>query len=171
MVMAILELDSGTRAELRSQAHTLSPTVMIGSGGLTPAVFKETELALQSHQLIKIRVLGDDRDARVTMYDELCKQLDAAKVQHIGKLLIIYRPQTMSDDELKTLRQKSSNKVRNIDGFGGPRTVMVKKFTRNPQKRPKPVATKVLGNERVAAGGQLKRAKTRQKSLKKRALS
>jgi hypothetical protein len=48
---------------------------------------------------------------------------------------------------------------------------MVKKFTRNPQKRPKPVATKVLGNERVAAGGQLKRAKTRQKSLKKRALS
>ncbi len=56
------------------------------------------------------------------------------------------------------------------DKKGGPKVVMVKKFTRNPQRRPKPVATTVLGNQRVAAGGQVKRAKPRQTSQKKKQL-
>lgn len=166
MSMTILELDSSTRAELRSQAHSLSPTVMIGSDGLTPAVIKEANQALHAHNLIKIRVLGDDREARLAIYDELCNALDAAKVQHIGKLLVIYRPQTLTDEELKASRKST----RNAEGFGAPRTVFVKKFTRNPQKRPKPVATRLLGNERIAAGGQVKRAKPRMKSVKKRQL-
>ena len=168
--MTILEIDSSIRSDLRSQAHALTPTVMIGADGLTPAVLKETDSALHSHQLIKIRVLGDDRDARVAMYEQICDTLEAAKVQHIGKLLVIYRPQILTNDELKNLRAKSSNHKRNDEGFGAPRTVMVKKYTRNPQKRPKPVATRVLGNERVAAGGQLKRAKARKASPKKRSL-
>jgi putative YhbY family RNA-binding protein len=168
--MTILEIDSSTRSELRSQAHSLSPTVMIGADGLTPGVIKEADLALHSHQLIKIRVLGDDREARLAIYDQVCDQLEAAKVQHIGKLLVIYRPQILTNEELKNLQSKSSNHKRNDEGFGAPRTVMVKKYTRNPQKRPKPVATRVLGNERVAAGGQLKRAKARQTSIKKRSL-
>jgi putative YhbY family RNA-binding protein len=164
--MTILELDSTTRADLRSKAHTISPTVMIGTDGLTPGVLKEAELALGSHELIKIRVLGDDREVRLEIYETMCHKLRAAKVQHIGKLLVIYRP---------NLTKNASNSVRkstrNEDGFGAPRTVMVKKFTRNPQKRPKAIATKVLGNERVAAGGQIKRVKTRQKSIKKKQLS
>jgi RNA-binding protein len=168
--MTILEIDSSVRSDLRAQAHSLSPTVMIGADGLTPAVIKETDLALNSHQLIKIRVLGDDREARLAMYDQICDQLGAAKVQHIGKLLVIYRQQMLTNEELKNLQSKSSNHKRNDEGFGAPRTVMVKKYTRNPQKRPKPVATRVLGNERVAAGGQLKRAKARQASIKKRTL-
>jgi len=168
--MTILEIDSSVRSDLRSQAHSISPTVMIGADGLTPAVIKEADHALNSHQLIKIRVLGDDREARLTMYDQICDQLNAAQVQHIGKLLVIYRQQTLTNEELKNLQSKSSNHKRNDEGFGAPRTVMVKKYTRNPQKRPKPVATRVLGNERVAAGGQLKRAKARQPSIKKRTL-
>lgn len=168
--MPILEIDSSTRSDLRSAAHSLSPTVMIGADGLTKAVLKEANIALHSHQLIKIRVLGDDRDLRIEIYNEICDALDAAKVQHIGKLLVIYRPQILTNDELKNLRSKSSTSKKNEDGFGAPRTVMVKKYTRNPQRRAKPVATKVLGNERVAAGGQLKRAKPRQKSIKKKSL-
>jgi len=168
--MTILEIDSSVRSDLRAQAQALSPTVMIGADGLTPAVIKEADHALNSHQLIKIRVLGDDREARLAMYDQICDQLNAAKVQHIGKLLVIYRQQMLTNEELKNLQSKSSNHKRNDEGFGAPRTVMVKKYTRNPQKRPKPVATRVLGNERVAAGGQLKRAKARQPSIKKRSL-
>ena len=168
--MTILEITSSIRSDLRSQAHVLSPTVMIGADGLTPAVLKEADSALHHHQLIKIRVLGDDREARIAMYEEICDNLSAAKVQHIGKLLVIYRPQILTNDELKNLKAKSSPSKRNEDGFGKPRTLMVKKFTRNPQKRPKPVATRVLGNERIAAGGQLKRAKARQPSSKKKSL-
>ncbi len=164
--MTILELDSTTRADLRSKAHAISPTIMIGADGLTPGVMKETEIALTSHGLIKIRVLGDDREARIEIYDAICNKLDAAKVQHIGKLLVIYRPNLTAQTRSTEVRKP----VRNDACFGAPRTVMVKKYTRNPQKRPKPVATKVLGNERVAAGGQVKRAKARQKSVKKRQL-
>jgi putative YhbY family RNA-binding protein len=163
--MTILELDSTTRADLRSKAHAISPTVMIGADGLTPGVLSEAEIALSSHELIKIRVLGDDREARIAIYEAITDKLDAAKVQHIGKLLVIYRP-NLKGQTTSTARKST----RNEDGFGAPRTVMVKKYTRNPQKRPKPVATRVLGNERVAAGGQLKRAKPRQKSVKKRQL-
>lgn len=165
--MTILELDSTTRTDLRSKAHNISPTVMIGADGLTTGVLKEAEIALSSHELIKIRVLGDDREARLEIYDTLCEKLHAAKVQHIGKLLVIYRPNLKKGAVASQAARKST---RNEDGFGKPRTVMVKKFTRNPQKRPKAIATKVLGNERVAAGGQIKRVKPRQKSLKKRQL-
>jgi RNA-binding protein YhbY len=70
--MTILEIDSSTRSELRSQAHSLSPTVMIGADGLTSAVINEANNALHSHQLIKIRVLGDDREARLAIYDQIC---------------------------------------------------------------------------------------------------
>jgi len=164
--MTILELDSTTRADLRSKAHSISPTVMIGADGLTPGVLKETELALSSHELIKIRVLGDDREIRLEIYDTICNKLHAAKVQHIGKLLVIYRPNLTS-----SASNSARKSTRNDEGFGAPRTVMVKKFTRNPQKRPKAIATKVLGNERVAAGGQIKRVKPRQKSVKKKQLS
>jgi putative YhbY family RNA-binding protein len=164
--MTILELDSTTRADLRSKAHSISPTVMIGADGLTPGVLKEAELALGSHELIKIRVLGDDREVRLEIYETICNKLHAAKVQHIGKLLVIYRPNLTSNASNSTRKS-----IRNEDGFGAPRTVMVKKYTRNPQKRPKAIATKVLGNERVAAGGQIKRVKPRQKSVKKKQLS
>jgi RNA-binding protein len=165
--MTILELDSTTRSDLRSKAHSISPTVMIGADGLTEGVLKETEIALASHELIKVRVLGDDRELRLEIYDQICEQLGAAKVQHIGKLLVIYRPNLQKTAKTKSLKKNS----RDEENFGGPRTVMVKKFTRNPQKRPKAVATRILGNERVAAGGQIKRAKPRQKSVKKRQLS
>ena len=73
-------------------AHQRNPVVMIGNNGLTEAVLREIAINLAEHELIKIRVQGDDREARVAMYDTICQDLDAAPVQHIGKLLVIYRP-------------------------------------------------------------------------------
>ena len=115
--------------------------------------------ALKSHGLIKVRVFGDDRETRIAIYNQLCDELSAAPIQHIGKLLVLYRPK---------VEKETADKRRGKNA--GPKTVMVKKFTRNPQRRPKPVATTVLGNQRVAAGGQVKRAKPRQTSVKKRQL-
>ncbi|MEI7531995.1 MAG: YhbY family RNA-binding protein [Betaproteobacteria bacterium] len=168
--MTTLHIDSIARATLRSEAHALNPIVMIGGDGLTPGVLKEADLALNTHHLIKIRVFGDDREARIAIYEELCEKLNAAPVQHIGKLLVLYRQDNSTTEREIIPLKKSPHKKSKADSFGAPKTVFVKKFTRNPQKRPKPVATRLLGNERVAAGGQVKRAKPRKKSVKKRQL-
>ena len=79
------------RRGLRAQAHHLHPVIMIGEAGLTPPVLKEIDIALRSHELIKIRVLGDDRGRRAVLADEICAALDASPVQQIGKILVIFR--------------------------------------------------------------------------------
>lgn len=79
------------RLELKSQAHHLQPVVIIGQKGLTEAVIQETNTALRAHELIKVRVFGDDRVQRVAIGDALCASTGAQLVQHIGKLLILYR--------------------------------------------------------------------------------
>lgn len=76
---------------LKARAHHLNPVVMIGQNGLTDAVIRETDAALTAHELIKIRVLGDERNERVEIAEMLCSRLDAELVQHIGKLLVLYR--------------------------------------------------------------------------------
>jgi putative YhbY family RNA-binding protein len=87
-----LELTPAERKALRARAHHLKPVVMIGESGLTDAVLAETRRALASHELIKVRVLGDDRDLRAGLMPKLCEAAGAAPVQAIGKLLVIWRP-------------------------------------------------------------------------------
>lgn len=88
----MLQLSSAQRRELRAQAHNLNPVVSIAENGLTEGVLKEIDINLKAHQLIKIRVYGDSRDDRLAYYEQICAELDAAPVQHIGKLLVVYRP-------------------------------------------------------------------------------
>ncbi len=88
----MLDLTVEQRKYLKAQAHALKPVVMIGSQGLTEAVSKEAERALAAHELIKIRVLGHERETREAYLAQLCETLNAAPVLHIGKLLLIYRP-------------------------------------------------------------------------------
>ena len=88
----MLQLSSAQRRELRAQAHNLNPVVSIAENGLTEAVLKEIEINLQAHELIKIRVYGDSRDNRLAYLEKICTELGAAAVQHIGKLLVVYRP-------------------------------------------------------------------------------
>ncbi|QIL43541.1 YhbY family RNA-binding protein [Acidovorax sp. HDW3] len=153
--MSQIQLTPAERREHRAQAHHLDPVVMIGADGLTPAVQKEIDAALNAHGLIKVRVFGDDRAAREALYQQLADDLNAAPIQHIGKLLVFWRPQSdkekAPDDERKP----------------GPRDVKVLKFGR-PGQRPEIKQLRVLGNQRLTAGGQIKRAKKpKQKSVKK----
>jgi RNA-binding protein YhbY len=66
--------------------------VSIGQHGLTPAVLHEIDVNLNAHELIKVRVYHDDRHARESLLARICAELEAAPVQHIGKLLIVWRP-------------------------------------------------------------------------------
>jgi putative YhbY family RNA-binding protein len=88
----MITLNPAQRRELKARAHHLHPVVMIGDAGLTPTVVREIDTGLKSHELIKIRVFGDDRASRQALIDDICTRLDAAAVQHIGKILVIYRP-------------------------------------------------------------------------------
>lgn len=154
----MLKLTPAERSILRAEAHALKPIVMIGDAGLTPAVMKEIELGLDSHGLIKVRVLGDDRDARAAMYDSICTDLDAAPVQHIGKLLVLYRP------------KKELEKAPSTKGGKGMREVTIIKPSASGTKKPSVSKVMLKGNERVTEGGTIKRAKPRQASAKKAAL-
>jgi RNA-binding protein len=88
----MLELSSAQCRELRAQAHHLHPVVSIAGKGLTDAVLKEIDAALKVHELIKVRVYGDDREVRAAYLNQICEQLECAPVQNIGKLLIVFRP-------------------------------------------------------------------------------
>lgn len=101
-----IELQPFQRQHLKGLAQTLNPVVMIGNNGLTDAVIREIAINLDAHELIKVRVQGDDREARVAIYEKICDDLDAAQVQHIGKLLVLYRPSDKQRIELPKSKKK-----------------------------------------------------------------
>ena len=154
--MPALPLSSTQRRALRSDAHHLDPVVMIGQDGLTDALVKETAAALSSHGLIKVRMFSDDRATRQAALEALADRLDAAPVQHIGKLLVLWRP---LPDAPKTPRE---------DRQPGPRIVKIVSFSKSGNHRATIKKVKVLGNERVTRGGQVKRREARQTSVKKK---
>jgi putative YhbY family RNA-binding protein len=84
-------LTPAERQLLKGRAHRLDPVVMIGADGLTSAVLGEVERALKAHELIKIRVMGSDGDTRERFLGEICAATGASPVQHIGKVLVVYR--------------------------------------------------------------------------------
>jgi putative YhbY family RNA-binding protein len=156
--MPAIQLTPAQRKVHRADAHHLEPVVMIGNDGLTPAVVKETDAALNAHGLIKVRVLGDDRTAREAIFQSLAEQLSAAPIQHIGKLLVLWRP------------QPEKERLVDEDRMPGPRDFKVLKYSKRGGQRPEVKTLRVLGNQRLTSGGQIKRAKPKQKSVKKRSL-
>jgi putative YhbY family RNA-binding protein len=92
------ELTPAQRRELRARAHHLNPVVSIAGNGLTPAVLAEIERSLQAHELIKVKVHGTERKAREALLASLCGTLDAAPVQHIGSILVVWRERRDEDD-------------------------------------------------------------------------
>ena len=87
----MLNLTVTERQQLKARAHALNPTVLIGNAGLSPAVLDEIDRTLKNHDLIKIRASGE-RAERDAMMQQICETLHAAPVQHIGKILVVYRP-------------------------------------------------------------------------------
>ena len=153
--MPAIQLTPAQRKDKRADAHHLDPVVLIGGEGLTPAVVKETDAALNAHGLIKVRVFSDERETREEMLAALADQLNAAPIQHIGKLLVLWRP---VPEKVKAERD---------DRMPGPKIVKVLKFSKSGNHRPQVKKVKVLGNMRLAAGGTLKRARKRPASVKK----
>ena len=85
-------LTPAERRALRAKAHHLSAFASVGQGGLTPSVLHEIDVSLRAHELVKIRVFAAERDDREAMLVQICEALDAAPVQHLGKVLIVWRP-------------------------------------------------------------------------------
>ena len=116
----MLEITAVQRRALRARAHALNPVVAISQNGLTESVVKEIDLSLSSHELIKIRVFGDERELREQYLQSICQQLGAAPVQHIGKLLVIWRPRP-DDARAKPVaaRRQRREERRNKRSFQG----------------------------------------------------
>ena len=87
-----MQLTVAQRQYLKGLAHARHPVVIIGDKGLSPAVVKEIERALAAHELIKVKVASSDKVQREAWLQSLCETLGAAPVQHIGKMLVLYRP-------------------------------------------------------------------------------
>ena len=85
------QLTPAERRALKGRAHRLDPVVVIGAEGLTAGVLAEVDRALKAHELIKIRVTSGDGDARERFLGEICTATGASPVQHIGKVLVVYR--------------------------------------------------------------------------------
>ena len=150
-------LSPAQRKEHRANAHHLDPVVMVGGDGLTANVKKEADAALSAHGLIKIRVFSDDRPAREAMFQTLAEELSAAPIQHIGKLLVLWRP----------MPEKA--KAVDDDRMPGPRDFKVLKYSKRGGQRPEVKTLRVLGNQRLTSGGNIKRAKPKPPvSVKKR---
>jgi RNA-binding protein len=157
--MPHIQLTPAQRKVHRADAHHLDPVVQIGGDGLTAAVKKEIDAALKAHGLIKVRVFSDDRAQREDYLNTLADELDAAPIQHIGKLLVLWRPIPPKE------------KAASDDRKPGPRDVKVIKYSKKGGQRPEVKQVRVLGNERLTAGGLIKRAKPKLKSSKKNAAS
>jgi len=84
-------LTPAQRRALRAKAHHLQPVVIVGQHGLSPAVLHEVDLALDKHELIKVRVFSDDRTTREEHLARLCAEMECAAVQHLGKVFVLWR--------------------------------------------------------------------------------
>ena len=140
------------RKALKARAHHLNPVVMIGESGLTEPVLAEIERALSTHELIKIRVFGDDREARAAIMQRACEALGAAPVQSIGKLLVIWRP---GDDSARAQSGKGAPKR--------PRGPRVPKKAAGEGK--KTVSRKPRGTEAARARASAEKAATSGKKI------
>ncbi len=155
--MPAIHLTPAQRKDKRGEAHHLDPVVSIGQDGLTDAVCSEADLALKAHGLIKVRMFSDSRTDREAALTALADRLNAAPIQHIGKLLVLWRP----------IPEKPAAAAR-TDGMAAPRQVKILKFSKSGNHRPQIKKVTVFGNQRVTAGGEVKRARPRVSSVKKK---
>lgn len=115
----MLQITSDERRELRARAHGLNPVVVISQNGLTDAVLKEIDACLKAHELIKIRVFSDEREERENYLNTICEQLEAASVQHIGKLLVVWRPAPEDENATRTATPRRKAPRRTKRSFQG----------------------------------------------------
>lgn len=86
-----MNLSTKQKQFLKGLAHNLKPVVLMGSNGLTEAVLAEIDLALNHHELIKVKVASEERETKLLIVDAIVRETKAEKVQVIGKTLVLYR--------------------------------------------------------------------------------
>lgn len=86
-----MSLSAAQRRELKAKAHHLKPVLQAGAKGVTEALLAETQVALQAHELIKLRLAGSDRDQRRALADDIARQTKAELVDIIGAVVILFR--------------------------------------------------------------------------------
>lgn len=79
------------RRKLKKLVHHLKPVVIIGQNGLSDGVLNEIDIALDSHELIKVKLSGGERDERKAMIESICTQTDAEFIHSIGHVTALYR--------------------------------------------------------------------------------
>lgn len=94
-----MKVDTSVKKSLKAQAHHLKPVILLGNKGLTEAVVAETNIALMSHELIKVKINGAEKEDRLAMANDLCHQLHAELVQMIGNTAILYRKNVEKKDK------------------------------------------------------------------------
>lgn len=99
--MAALSIQE--RKRLRQIGHALNPVVMLGGQGLTENVVEETNRALNDHELIKVKIAGEDREARVAAMNEIAQVTGAEIVQTIGKIVLLYKKAAKQNLKLSNL--------------------------------------------------------------------
>ncbi|ARU92542.1 ribosome assembly RNA-binding protein YhbY [Tatumella citrea] len=86
-----MNLSTKQKQHLKGLAHPLKPVVMLGNNGLTEGVLAEIESALEHHELIKVKIAGEDRETKALIVNAIVRETKAAEVQVIGKILVLYR--------------------------------------------------------------------------------
>lgn len=84
-------MNKDLKLKLRQKAHALKPVIIIGANQLTPAVLQETDVALNAHELIKIRINAENREDRHRIMEEICAKLHAELISRIGHIAVVYR--------------------------------------------------------------------------------
>ena len=79
------------RRYLRSLAHALKPVILVGVKGVTPALLAELGIALEHHELVKVKIAAGDRDERDTWLEAIVDGADAALIQRVGNIATLFR--------------------------------------------------------------------------------
>jgi RNA-binding protein len=87
-----MQITERQRRHLKGLAHPLKPVILIGNAGVTDAVVAETTRALADHELIKVRLPGQDREERDAALKSLAERTGSAFVARIGHIAVLFRP-------------------------------------------------------------------------------
>lgn len=108
----MIEINTAEIRALRAKAHHLKPVVSISQNGLSENVLKEIDRSLKAHELIKVKLYGVERGEREAALATICEQLNCAPVQHIGNILVLWRPKPASEAKAPSAGRKPKPKTK-----------------------------------------------------------
>lgn len=108
----MIELNPSETRALRAEAHHLRPAVSISQNGLSDPVMKEIDRSLTAHGLIKVKLYGIERAERDAALTTICGQLNCAPIQHIGNVLVLWRPKPAAEAKAPSPRRNPKPKTK-----------------------------------------------------------